>query len=382
MHVLDCATLEPGRDPITDLDTILAELAAYDEATGSDLLERPALVALNKIDVPEARELAAMVRPMLEERGYAVHEISAATHEGMPRAHVRDGSARARRPAQPPRPPEATRIVLRPAAVDEAGFTVTREADVFRVLGSKPERWVRQTDFTNDEAVGYLADRLARLGVEAALVEAGAEAGDGVAIGPGRRRGGLRLGADAAGRCRAPARRSRARHPHRRAPDSRRDVAASLTRRESVTDLRCRFCGSPSRRGGDDGRMPTMDPVQHWHVTLTLSGEAWDEDAVRAALHRLLDEHPFLQSCTYAPDTVEMRYWDQAETLQDAAAMALRLWGEHRRSAGLPPWTVVGLEVVDRTDDAPPGGRQPAAAAIATVGELGALRSTLRSDAQ
>ena len=91
-----------------------------------------------------------------------------------------------------------------------------------------------------------------------------------------------------------------------------------------------------------------MDAVQHWHVTLTLSGEAWDEDAVRAALHRLLDERPFLQSCTYAPDTAEIRYWDQAETLQDAAAMALRLWGEHRRSAELPPWTVVGLEVVDR----------------------------------
>ena len=50
--------------------------------------------------------------------------------------------------------------------------------------GSKPERWVRQTDFTNDEAVGYLADRLARLGVEDALYEAGAVAGDEVRIGP------------------------------------------------------------------------------------------------------------------------------------------------------------------------------------------------------
>ena len=95
MHVLDCATLEPGRDPITDLDTILAELAAYDAATGSDLVDRPALVALNKLDVPEARELAAMVRPMLEERGYAVHEISAATHEGTREPDVRDGRARA-----------------------------------------------------------------------------------------------------------------------------------------------------------------------------------------------------------------------------------------------------------------------------------------------
>ena len=184
VHVLDCATLEPGRDPISDLDTISAELAAYDAATGSDLAERPALVALNKLDVPEARELAAMVRPMLEERGYAVHEISAATHEGM-RDLAYAMAALVRRARDDRGTPEDSRIVLRPPAVDDAGFSVVREPDVFRVLGGKPERWVRQTDFANDEAVGYLADRLARLGVEAALVAAGAEAGDGVAIGPG-----------------------------------------------------------------------------------------------------------------------------------------------------------------------------------------------------
>ena len=184
VHVLDCATLEPGRDPISDLDTISAELAAYDAATGSDLAERPALVALNKLDVPEARELAAMVRPMLEERGYAVHEISAATHEGM-RDLTYAMAALVRQARDDRGTPEDSRIVLRPPAVDDAGFSVVREPDVFRVLGGKPERWVRQTDFANDEAVGYLADRLARLGVEAALVAAGAEAGDGVAIGPG-----------------------------------------------------------------------------------------------------------------------------------------------------------------------------------------------------
>ena len=80
--------------------------------------------------------------------------------------------------------------MLRPVAVDDAGFTVRREQDphdvdevLFRVEGTKPERWVRQTDFNNDEAVGYLADRLARLGVEEALFEAGAVAGSTVVIG-------------------------------------------------------------------------------------------------------------------------------------------------------------------------------------------------------
>ena len=120
--------------------------------------------------------------------------------------------------------------------------------------------------------------------------------------------------------------------------------------------------------------MPTMDVVEHWLVTLTLSGEAWDEDAVRAALHRLLDEQPFLQSCNYTPDTVEVRYWEQAETLQDAAAMALRLWGEHRRSAGLPPWTVVGLEVVDRATMHRRDASQPGRPVVSTVGEVRPLR--------
>ena len=49
--------------------------------------------------------------------------------------------------------------------------------------GTKPERWVRQTDFSNDEAVGFLADRLNRLGVEARLLQLGAEEGDTVLIG-------------------------------------------------------------------------------------------------------------------------------------------------------------------------------------------------------
>jgi GTP-binding protein len=54
---------------------------------------------------------------------------------------------------------------------------------VYVVTGPRPERWVRQTDFSNNEAIGYLADRLARLGVEDALAKAGAEPGAPVRIG-------------------------------------------------------------------------------------------------------------------------------------------------------------------------------------------------------
>src|SRR6478736_8308473 len=64
VHVIDMATTEPGRDPISDLEVILGELAAYPVPEGQlPLLDRPQLIALNKIDVPDARELADFVRP-------------------------------------------------------------------------------------------------------------------------------------------------------------------------------------------------------------------------------------------------------------------------------------------------------------------------------
>ena len=176
-HVIDGATMEPGRDPLTDLDTIEAELEAY-----GGLSDRPRLAVVNKIDVPMARELAEMVRESLAERGMEVFEVSAATHEGL-RALAFGMAARvaAARAATPE--PEATRIVLRPRAVDEQEFTVEPDDEGFVIRGRKPERWVQQTDFSNDEAVGYLADRLARLGVEDALAAAGAERGAAVTIG-------------------------------------------------------------------------------------------------------------------------------------------------------------------------------------------------------
>ena len=189
LHVLDCATLEPGRDPLSDLDVILHELEAYPVPDGQvPLLERPQMVALNKVDVPEGRELADFVTAELEGRGYRVFEISAVSREGLRElsfalAEVVEQSRAeiAARPAPP-------RLVMRPRAVDQKPFVVKVEGgsygNVYRVLGQKPERWVMQTDFNNEEAVGYLADRLNALGVEDALFKAGAVAGSTVVIGP------------------------------------------------------------------------------------------------------------------------------------------------------------------------------------------------------
>jgi GTP-binding protein len=191
LHVLDCATLEPGRDPLSDLDVILAELAAYPVPEGqTPLIERDQLIALNKIDVPDGRELADFVRPELEARGYRVFEISTVSHEGLRPLSYALGELveQARREAiaaQQAKP----RIVIRPKAVDEDDFTVRVEGgsfgNIYRILGAKPERWVAQTDFNNDEAVGFLADRLAKLGVENDLFKAGAVAGSTVIIGMG-----------------------------------------------------------------------------------------------------------------------------------------------------------------------------------------------------
>jgi GTP-binding protein len=184
LHVLDCATLDSGRDPISDLDAIESELAQYESALG-DLLERPRLVALNKVDVPEARELAEFVTEELTKRGHRVFPISAVSHEGLRELTFALAAMvdqyRATQDAIEP-----ARIVLTPRAVDDSGFTVEpdpTEEGAFVVHGSKPERWVKQTQFDNDEAVGFLADRLARLGVEEALAKLGAEPGATVTIG-------------------------------------------------------------------------------------------------------------------------------------------------------------------------------------------------------
>ncbi|MEV0392603.1 GTPase ObgE [Polymorphospora rubra] len=178
VHVVDAATLEPGRDPLADIDAIEAELAAY-----GGLAERPRLVVLNKIDIPDGRDMADIVRADVEARGMRVFETSAATREGLRELKYAMAELVAVARTQEA-PVEATRIVIRPTAVDDAGFTIEQAADgAFVVRGPRPERWVRQTNFDNDEAVGYLADRLARLGVEEQLGKAGAEPGSLVRIG-------------------------------------------------------------------------------------------------------------------------------------------------------------------------------------------------------
>lgn len=186
VHVIDLGTYEPGRDPVADLEVIEAELAAH-----GGLEDRVRLVALNKMDLPDAPVLAEMARAELEKHGHRVFEISTKTGEGLNELKFTMAKIVEARRASLPEPVEE-RPVLRPKAVGrvakEPEFTIVKKGDgeggfLWRVRGTKPERWIRQTDFNNPEAVGYLADRLNRLGVENELLRIGARPGDAVAIG-------------------------------------------------------------------------------------------------------------------------------------------------------------------------------------------------------
>ncbi|TFJ95372.1 LSU ribosomal protein L14p [Platysternon megacephalum] len=186
VHVVDMATYEPGRDPLSDLDVIEGELAAH-----GGLDDRPRLVALNKVDVPDARDLTDIVLDDVQQRGWPVFVISTKSGEGLtPLIYAMAAIVQARRDAAPP--PEPKRIIISPKAQPAKGteFSIRQMGDgeggfVWRVEGEKPQRWVKQTDFLNEEAVGFLADRLHRLGVEDELLRLGAKEGDAVAIGAG-----------------------------------------------------------------------------------------------------------------------------------------------------------------------------------------------------
>lgn len=195
-HIVDVATMEPGRDPISDIEALEHELDTYADALDmdsglGDLRERPRLVVLNKMDIPEAKELAEFLRADIDEKfGWPVYMISTATREGLDELKWAMWDivkrTRKKRRTMPIDEPQ----VIRPKALsrrgEDGGVEVVRDPmypEGWLVTGEKVERWVRQTDFENDEAVGYLSDRLNKAGVEDMLRKAGAHEGDTVTIG-------------------------------------------------------------------------------------------------------------------------------------------------------------------------------------------------------
>lgn len=180
VHVLDTMPFDPDRDPIRDLEVVLAELEAHEPS----LLERPAVVALNKVDLPDGRAMAELVRAPLEQRGWEVLEVSAVTGEGLDALRWRLAELVVRAREREEHEAETTDEVVIRMAEEDRGFEVGRDdAGRYVVTGPRVERWVQMTPLDNREAARYLQGRLRRAGVERALVEAGAREGDDVVIG-------------------------------------------------------------------------------------------------------------------------------------------------------------------------------------------------------
>ena len=156
------------RDPANDVDVLRNELAAFDPA----LADRPSLVVITKADAAEDR-LAA-----LQDRFPGAVTISAVTGDGLEELlrRLTEAVERSRRDAPPRR--GYVRHVSRPESL-----TILKEHDGWRVRWTNAERAVAMTNLDNDEAVGRLQRKLISMGVEKALIEAGAKEGDEVRIG-------------------------------------------------------------------------------------------------------------------------------------------------------------------------------------------------------
>ena len=179
VHVLDASGGMEGRDPIADFETINHELEEYDPS----LLERPMLVALNKLDIPEARENLERLRAHFASRDYQLFEISAATGEGVQALLNELGAVLREIAARPPAEAEPELKTYSITDLDERAFQVTRiGADRFRVTGTMIERTTKMTPFELPEASLRFQHILEASGISQELQRQGVQTGDTVVI--------------------------------------------------------------------------------------------------------------------------------------------------------------------------------------------------------
>ena len=165
-----------GAQPDPDIDVVEGELREF----GHGLSEKRRLVALNKIDLPEAKEQERRVVQALSERDIEVHSISAVTGEGIERLMERLlrvlQEEREREASQPVEPP-----TLRPAP--RRRFQIVRSEGRFEVRGKAPTEVIEMLGVESEEARAEVQRRLVRMGVAAALRRAGVQPGDRVRVG-------------------------------------------------------------------------------------------------------------------------------------------------------------------------------------------------------
>jgi GTP-binding protein len=170
LHLLDGA--KPLDEILADKATIDRELVAWNPR----LTEKPTLVAINKLDLPNARECL----PELRRRFADIRAISAATHEGVRELVLETWRAIESAPLPEIVAPQVVRIELR----EPDAFTIERHGEEFVITGERVERLAAMTNFDSDEAMARFERALGKMGVEKRLAELGAEAGDTVRIGP------------------------------------------------------------------------------------------------------------------------------------------------------------------------------------------------------
>ncbi len=178
VHVIDLAQLE-GRSFEDDFETIQRELVMYD----SSLSNRPVIVAGNKIDIESARKNLSKAKEYFGAKGYPFIPISSKTGEGIDElSWLISQKLTITPPDEVIAQSGSFRLYKLDKEKEESFFEVERKDDHFIVKGRGVERMVVMTDLDNDEAVLYLQGRLKKVGVEEALLKAGAKEGDKIII--------------------------------------------------------------------------------------------------------------------------------------------------------------------------------------------------------
>jgi GTP-binding protein len=176
IHLVDAAGVD-GRDPLADYQQINEELRLYQP----ELAARPQVVALNKADLPEARERLPQLRAALNLPAVDVFAISAATREGVDALMGRVAARLAEIPA-PSRAPREETLTWPTPVVDDRVFSVEPEGLGWRVRGRKIERLISMTNFAQPEALRRIERVLQASGISNALRAAGVQEGDPVYI--------------------------------------------------------------------------------------------------------------------------------------------------------------------------------------------------------
>jgi GTP-binding protein len=181
IHVIDCAAVD-GRNPLQDYEQLNEELELYNPR----LVRMPQLIALNKVDLPNAQDSFPQIREYFGKR--RIFSISALTGEGVD-GLIRAAYGRLQRIHERIRErqesgdvPESEMITLPTFQKQHGRFELSKEEDGFVVRGEEPRRAVLMTDMENDQALVLLYRKLKKMGVINALIRTGVKEGDTVQI--------------------------------------------------------------------------------------------------------------------------------------------------------------------------------------------------------